>query len=797
MTAEKSSNAAREQSESRKQNESSAPARKFLFVSDVGLIGDLAYNVKTEGNQVRYFIRSKTDKDISDGFVEKTDDWESLKDWADVIVFDDMGFGAVAERLRKEGKAVVGGTAASDRLEIDRDFGQEHLKKAGLQTVPSWDFSTFDDADKFVKENPGRYVVKPSGKAQEEKVLSFVGQEEDGLDIVAILEHYKKAWSSKIKSFQIQKYVFGVEVAIGAFFNGQDFILPACINFEHKRMFNEEIGPSTGEMGCYDDQTEVLTEEGWKFFRDVSDEDKLCTLNPQSHVIEYQRPTRLVEYEHHKKLIEIKNRAIDIRVTPDHNMYVCTDWNARKRNFNFEFVKAKDLNYTSVIKRTGIWVGQEVAYFILPSIEMHHYEGRQVVAHLTGEIKIPMENWVAFLGIYLADGSVSRSGYSVAIAQKKPARKQLQDLLERLPFNFTESRDLFSCSNKQLHAYLSQFGRAGDKHVPGFVKGLSPRLIRIFLDWFALGDATRMMGGWRVFYTGSEKLANDLQELLLKIGRVGTVKVRHRMGTRTIVDHVARANLPSYEVHERVKKLHSWIDRRDTRVVVYNGKVYCAAVPNHVMYVRRNGKPYFCGNTLMFWSEPNRLYHETLGRFKSILAEMGFVGYFDINCIVNGRGIYPLEITPRFGYPTINVQIEGVTSRWSDMLYALANKQQFQLRTKRGFQIGVVVAVPPYPFADPAAYRRYSEDAVIIFKKPMSDGIHHGDAKLVEDDWRLAGNSGYALVVTGSGPTVEDARKETYNRVRNVIIPNMFYRTDIGERWHRDGDLLQTWGYLD
>lgn len=68
--------------------------------------------------------------------------------------------------------------------------------------------------------------------------------------------------------------------------------------------------------------------------------------------------------------------------------------------------------------------------------------------------------------------------------------------------------------------------------------------------------------------------------------------------------------------------------------------------------------------------------------------------------------------------------------------------------------------------------------------------------KLVNGDWRLAGSSGYALVVTGSGQTVEEARRETYSCVRNVIIPNMFYRTDIGERWYRDTDLLLAWGYL-
>ncbi len=443
-----SSDSTIQQNESRKQDERSA-SRKFLFVSDVGLIGDLAYAVKNEGNEVRYCIRSKADKDVSDGFVDKTDDWESLKDWADVIIFDDIGFGATAERLRKEGKAVIGGTAATDRLELDRDFGLEQLKKAGLLTIPSREFTTFDDAISFVKSNPGRYVIKPSGKAQDDKVLSFVGQEEDGLDVLAVLERYKNAWSTKIKSFQVQRFVSGVEVAVGAFFNGENFILPVCINFEHKRMFNGEIGPSTGEMG-----------------------------------------------------------------------------------------------------------------------------------------------------------------------------------------------------------------------------------------------------------------------------------------------------------------------------------------------------------TLMFWTEKSRLHEETLVKFKPILAEMGFIGYFDINCIVNSRGIYPLEITPRFGYPTISIQMEGVTSKWGEFLYALANKQQFALRTQRGFQIGVVVAVPPYPFSDASAYRRYSEDAVIIFKKAMASGIHHGDAKLVNGDWRLAGSSGYALVITGSGQTVEDARREAYNRVRNVIIPNLFYRTDIGERWYRDTDLLLAWGYL-
>src|SRR5687768_16921440 len=84
-------------------------SKKFLFVSEIGCIGDLAFQIKNEGHQVKYFIQNKYERQVSDGFVDKSEDWEKDMNWADVIVFDDIGFGSQAERLRKEGKAVVGG----------------------------------------------------------------------------------------------------------------------------------------------------------------------------------------------------------------------------------------------------------------------------------------------------------------------------------------------------------------------------------------------------------------------------------------------------------------------------------------------------------------------------------------------------------------------------------------------------------------------------------------------------------------------------------------------------------------
>src|SRR5437879_2280771 len=71
----------------------------------------------------------------------------------------------------------------------------------------------------------------------------FVGEEEDGEDVIRMLDAYKKAFSDEIKVFQLQRRINGVEVAVGAFFNGKKFVTPVNINFEHKKLFPGEVGP--------------------------------------------------------------------------------------------------------------------------------------------------------------------------------------------------------------------------------------------------------------------------------------------------------------------------------------------------------------------------------------------------------------------------------------------------------------------------------------------------------------------------------------------------------------------------
>jgi phosphoribosylamine--glycine ligase len=108
----------------------------------------------------------------------------------------------------------------------------------------------------------------------------------------------------------------------------------------------------------------------------------------------------------------------------------------------------------------------------------------------------------------------------------------------------------------------------------------------------------------------------------------------------------------------------------------------------------------------------------------------------------------------------------------------------------------VRVVVPPFPFTDPDTFATNSKDAVIIFKKPSREGVHIEDVKAVKDEWVVTGTSGVVLIVVGLGPTMKAAQRQAYSRVENIMIPNMYYRKDIGDRWYEDFDRLHTWGYL-
>ena len=218
----------------------------ILFASGELIAGDLALQLQREGNALRLFIDCPTQRDCLNGFVPKTTDWEAELDWvgkAGLIVFDDVGYGATQDRLRREGYRVVGGSAGGDRLEIDRSFAQQVFADSGMRVEPTYNFADAGEALAYIRAQGGVWVVKQN---DHQSHLNYVGVMDDGSDVRGVLASYQRLG---ICNLSVQRHLRGVEVAVGRFFNGHDWVGPIEVNQEHKGLLNVELDPKTGEMG--------------------------------------------------------------------------------------------------------------------------------------------------------------------------------------------------------------------------------------------------------------------------------------------------------------------------------------------------------------------------------------------------------------------------------------------------------------------------------------------------------------------------------------------------------------------
>lgn len=222
---------------------------RILFISEELGAAELALTLKNEGNEVKLFIHQTELQDCFEGLVEKTSDWKQELNWVGkdgLIVFDDVGYGKEQDSLRKEGYRVVGGSEFGDKIEEDREYGQNILRECGIETLPCHNFSTADEAIAFVKLHPDDlWVVKKNG-GHISHYCYVPDSESENRDTIGLLERYA---ALGINHINLQKKAEGVEIGIGRYFNGTDWVGPIELNIEHKGLFPDDIGPKTPEMG--------------------------------------------------------------------------------------------------------------------------------------------------------------------------------------------------------------------------------------------------------------------------------------------------------------------------------------------------------------------------------------------------------------------------------------------------------------------------------------------------------------------------------------------------------------------
>jgi phosphoribosylamine---glycine ligase len=228
---------------------------RFLGIGETNDLGALYHGLAARGHDVRVFVEQAASRDVYGGMLHFTADWQAelgwLKEAGDegIALFESAVKGEVQDSLRRDGFQVIGGSALGDRLEGDREFGQQALRGFGLRTAASHCFTDYGAAIGFLRQRGGRFVLKFNG-ADTPRTRNYIGELEDAADMLALLAMYQAhPGSAQPPDFVLMQHVQGVEVGVGAYFNGEAFLTPACIDFEHKRFFPGELGELTGEMG--------------------------------------------------------------------------------------------------------------------------------------------------------------------------------------------------------------------------------------------------------------------------------------------------------------------------------------------------------------------------------------------------------------------------------------------------------------------------------------------------------------------------------------------------------------------
>ncbi len=154
----------------------------------------------------------------------------------------------LADRLRAEGRAVFGPSAAAAQLEASKAFSKEVMRRAGVPTAASGTFTDLGEALGFVDRQEEPLVVKASGLAAGKGAVVCPTRREAGEVVRSMLGD--GAFGEAGRVVVIEAFLAGEELSVLALTDGHDVeLLPP--SQDHKRLLEGDRGPNTGGMGAY------------------------------------------------------------------------------------------------------------------------------------------------------------------------------------------------------------------------------------------------------------------------------------------------------------------------------------------------------------------------------------------------------------------------------------------------------------------------------------------------------------------------------------------------------------------
>jgi len=188
----------------------------------------------------------------------------------------------------------------------------------------------------------------------------------------------------------------------------------------------------------------------------------------------------------------------------------------------------------------------------------------------------------------------------------------------------------------------------------------------------------------------------------------------------------------------------------------------------------------------------------TIAKLFPILEKLKYTGPLDINSIVTEDGtVYFLEFTPRFGYSAFYALIPLLKGNLGDFLMELAVGEAKKVEMSQAFGMSLTISIPPYPL-DASKVWNHKPFEVTAGKRVnglSAEYFFPYDLKRENDEYKTAGKLGLIGYLSCHADNLASLNKLMHEKVKELEIPDIQYRTDGTARVEEDLPKLKTYGY--
>jgi len=317
-------------------------------------------------------------------------------------------------------------------------------------------------------------------------------------------------------------------------------------------------------FGCYSADTQVLTNEGWKYFYELDKTEKILQWNKDTNKLSWVKPLNYFEYDVDTEMYLFENRHISQLVTPNHKIAVSVK--ERRKDFtDYKLIEAQDVKKSWILN--------------FP---------------LAGELDGTIHEKDAYLiGWWLTDAWKHNDGKACMFSQSKP--KTLSKLKQYLDNNNIKYSEYIKNYKEEKHRNEHIFYVTGviadkllkqypDRKLTWSVLNWDKESRMSLLEGLMDGDGSYRDNEYSMtFWSHDIERCDIVQALCISLNYRAYIYTKNGV-VSGVVFNVAHNSTQTQTRHHKAN-------------VPYTGKVYCLETETGAFVIRRDGKAFISGNS--------------------------------------------------------------------------------------------------------------------------------------------------------------------------------------------------------